>query len=122
VICIIKATARFINDNICILFVPIINTLIAVVWIGIWIIGCVYIYSNGNITKHPNSYPWSQVKFDNKIQEYGFYFNLFMGLWLLAFIVSLNVFVIATATVIWYFQQDSNKDQEKGKKSKRNPC
>jgi hypothetical protein len=43
-----------------------------------------------------------------------------MGLWLIAFMVSLNVFVIAVAAVVWYFQQGNN--QEHGGKSTRNPC
>jgi hypothetical protein len=43
-----------------------------------------------------------------------------MGLWLMAFMVSLNIFVIAVAAVVWYFQQGNN--QEYGGKSTRNPC
>lgn len=121
VVCIIKATARFINENIIILFVPIINTLIAAVWIGLWIFGSIYIYANGTMSKNENYYPWSTVTHED-VPKYSFWFTCFFGLWVLAFMVSLNVFVIASACVIWYFQQDSGKDQEKGKKSRRNPC
>ena len=32
------------------------------------------------------------------------------------------MFIVAAACVIWYFQQDSGEGQEKGKKSRRNPC
>jgi hypothetical protein len=120
VVCIIKATARFMNENIMILFVPIVNTLLAASFIFIWIIGIVYLYSVGTFEKNPNSYPWSKTHWED-FTKYGFYFNLFMGLWIVAFFVSLNVFVVAAAAVIWYFQQGGD-GQEDQKKSVRNPC
>lgn len=45
---------------------------------------------------------------------------MFFGLWIIAFMVSFNVFVIASACVIWFFQQ--GEGQEQGKKTKKNPC
>jgi len=71
---IIKATARFINENIMILFVPIINTIMALLWIGGWIFGSIYIYSNGTMTKNVNYYPWSTVEHTD-FNKYSFYFN-----------------------------------------------
>jgi hypothetical protein len=120
VVCIIKATARFMNENVMILFSPIVNTLLAAIFIFIWIIGIVYLYSVGTFEKNPNSYPWSKTHWED-FTKYAFYFNLFMGLWIVAFFVSLKVFVIASAAVIWYFQQ-GGADQENQKKSVRNPC
>jgi hypothetical protein len=120
VVCIIKATARFMNENVMILFVPILNTLLAASFIFIWIIGIVYLYSVGTFEKNPNSYPWSKTHWED-FTKYAFYFNLFMGLWIVAFFVSLNVFVVRAAAVIWYFQQGGD-GQEDQKKSVRNPC
>jgi len=120
VICIVKASGRFINNNIMILFVPIINTIIAVAWFFFWFVGIIYLYSVGKVSKNTTFvYPWSEVEWED-FTKYSFYFNLFFGLWLLAFMISLNVFVIASASVIWYFQQGDG--QEEGSKSKKNPC
>lgn len=118
VICIIKATGRFINNNILILFVPVINTIFAIGWFVFYFVGLIYLYSVGTVTKHA-TYPWSNVAWDD-FTKGAFYFNLFFGLWLIAFMVCLNTFVIAAASVVWYFQQGDG--QEEGQKSKRNPC
>jgi len=118
IVAIIKASGRFVNDNLMILLVPVINTLIALALLVLWFVGVIYLYSVGTITQN-TSYPWSNVAWES-FTEGCFYFNLFFGLWVLAFMVSFNVFVIAAATVIWFFQQ--GKGQEAGAKSKRNPC
>jgi len=101
-----------------ILLVPVINTLIALALLVLWFVGVIYLYSVGTITQN-TSYPWSNVAWES-FTEGCFYFNLFFGLWVLAFMVSFNVFVIASATVIWFF--DQGKGQEAGSKSKKNPC
>lgn len=118
IIAIIKAASRFVTDNLCMLATPVINTLIAIALVTMWIIGIIFLYSVGTITKNP-SYPWSSVEWET-FTEVAWYFNLFMGLWLIAFMVSLNAFVVGAAAVIWYFQQ--GPQQENGGKSTRNPC
>jgi hypothetical protein len=118
IIAIIKAAARFVTDNMMILVTPVINTIIALALISLWALGIVFLYSVGTITKN-STYPWSSVEWETFTQV-AWYFNLFMGLWLMAFMVSLNVFVIAVAAVVWYFQQGNA--QEHGGKSTRNPC
>jgi hypothetical protein len=119
VICIIEASARFINNNLMVLFVPVINVILALLWIAIWVLSVVYLYSVGTVTKNENGYPWSSVAWET-YTEVTWYTNLFWGLWVVAFFVSMNVFVIAAAAVIWYFQQ--GEAQEGGPKSTKNPC
>jgi len=102
----------------CILFVPAINTLITLLLLVAWFVGVIYLYSVGTITQN-TTYPWSNVAWED-FTKGAFYFNMFYGLWIVAFMVSFNVFWIASATVIWFFNQ--GKDQEEGKKSKSNPC
>lgn len=118
VINIIKASARFINNNLMILLAPVFNTLWGLGWFVFWLVGFIYLYSVGTVTQN-TTYPWSNVEWD-QYTKIGFYFNLVFGLWLIAFMVSFNVFVIAAASVIWYFQQ--GEGQEEGQKSKKNPC
>jgi len=119
IVAIVKASGRFVNDNLLILLVPVINTLICLCWFAMWFVGIVYLYSVGTVTNN-TTYPWSDIAWDD-FTKGAFYFNLFFGLWIVAFMVSFNVFVIASATVIWFFQQ--GKGQEAGNKSKvRSPC
>ena len=47
VIHVIKAAARFINNNICVLFVPLYQVLIGIVIFLIWITGQLFIYTSG---------------------------------------------------------------------------
>ena len=118
IVAIIKASGRFVNDNLLILLVPVINTIICLAWFVLWFVGVIYLYSVGTVTQN-TTYPWSDVAWED-FTKGAWYFNLFFGLWLVAFMVSFNVFVIASATVIWFFQQ--GKGQEGGAKSKKNPC
>jgi len=119
VISIVEASARFINNNLCILLVPLVNTLFALCWVVIWIASMIYLYSVGTVSKNESGYPWSTVDWE-LYTEISWYTNLFWGLWVVAFFVSLNVFVIAAAAVIWYFQQGDG--QEGGPKTTKNPC
>jgi len=122
VIAVIKEAARFINNNLCVLFVPLINTCIGLAIFVMWFVGVVFLYTTGTITKNSSGYPWSDVIW-NDYSKGMWYFNMFFILWLLAFIVSLNVFVIASAAVVWYYQQGpSNNDQEGLQKTTKNPC
>jgi len=116
----IKASVRFVNDNMMIMFVPIINVFITLVLMAGWIYGIIYMYSLGTASKSSKSYPWADMKHDTSMQI-AFYFNGIFGFWMVAFMVSFNVFVIGAACVTWYYQQDSGEGQEKGPKSRKSP-
>ena len=118
VIHVIKAAARFINNNICVLFVPLFQVLIGLVIFIIWLLGQVFIYTSGTLQKNTSGYPWSESKQD-ETGTYIFRFNCFSILWMIAYIVMMQVFVIAAAACVWYFQQGDA--QSSTNKSKRNP-
>ena len=83
-----------------------------------WVICIVYVYTSGDMSKNSSGYPWSEVKSEG-MGLYLFIFNCFAILWLLAFVIMMQVFVIAAAACVWYFQQGDY--QEATGKSKRNP-
>merc|ERR1711976_282151 len=118
IIGVIKASARFINDNMLMLLVPVYNVLVTLALLACWICGVIYLYSVGTVSQN-TTYPWSNVAWE-QFTEGAFYFNLFFGLWLVAFMVSFNVFWISSSAVIWFFQQ--GEGQEEGSKSRKNPC
>ena len=99
---------------------PIINCFMAILFFIIWCAGAIYMYSVGTYTR---SVDWPVISVVNREQYYEFmyWFNILFVLWLMAFILMLNVFVIAAAAVIWYFQQGGEDcGQENAKVS--NPC
>merc|ERR1712183_410877 len=52
IIAVIKASGRFVNDNLCILLVPVINTIIALCLIVLWFVGVIYLFSVGTISQN----------------------------------------------------------------------
>lgn len=120
IIHIIKASARFINSNLCILLVPIFNTLAAMCAFVLWSAATIYLYSCGTFAVNTD-YPVISTVTRDQNGEGMFWFNVLFVLWLLAFILMLNVFVIAAAAVIWYFQQGATDCGQENAKV-HNPC
>jgi len=98
--------------------VPLYQLLIGIVIFIIWVTGLIFVYTSGDITKNSSGYPWSSVS-NEGFGLYLFIFNCFAILWLMAFILMMQVFIIAAAACVWYFQQGDY--QEATNKSKRNP-
>jgi solute carrier family 44 (choline transporter-like protein), member 2/4/5 len=86
-----------------VLLVPIINTLAAILFAGIWVVGTLFLYSVGDIQKR-SDWPIANVKWEDSTRK-AWFFNLFAILWILAFILSAGDFIIAAAGSIWYFNQ-----------------
>ena len=108
---IIEATGRFINDTVFVLFVPLFNTVAAFVFIIMWVAGAVFLYATGTF-KPQADWPIASVTWTEEVR-YMWYFNLFAGLWILAFIVMLTDFIIACACCVWYYNQGASSGQKK---------
>lgn len=101
VIAIIKATAEFVAEVMSILFVPIINSLFAMAFSAIWIVGTLYLFAVGDLKKR-GDFPIGQIEWNDNTRR-AWYFNLFAILWILAFVLSLGNFIVGASTAQWYF-------------------
>ena len=112
IIHIIKASSRFINNNILVIFVPIFQVVIGIVIFIIWCVILVFVYTIGTIKRNSSGYPWSVVE-QNTFGTTLFYFNCFAILWLVAYITMMQIFLIAAAGCVWYFQHGTAKGMKK---------
>ena len=106
VIAIIKTTSEFVGENIYVMMVPLINTIVAAGFCAIWIVGTIYLYSVGDLTQR-SDFPLAQINWTTDTRRL-WYVNLFAVLWVLAFVLSLGKFVIGAACCIWYFNQNAD--------------
>ena len=72
-------------------------------WLAYWITAALYLYSIGDITKGGLT-PFASVKWTDQTRYLIIYF-IFGGLWVNAFILAVNQFVLASTVSIWYFGQ-----------------
>lgn len=101
VIAIIKAAAEFVAEVMSILFVPLINSVFAIAFSALWIVGTIYLFAVGDLSKR-GDFPIGQIQWDDNTRR-AWYFNLFAILWILAFVLSLGNFIVGASTAQWYF-------------------
>lgn len=90
-----------------VLFVPLIYTVMFLVWCAIWVVCAACLYSNGTL-KTINQLPFATIQWYAKEKIlFGFFFVVF--LWLVAFIVSQVYFVVSGLAVEWYFNRQSGE-------------
>lgn len=99
------------------LFVPVVVFLFVVGWLAYWISAALYrrplsypshpferfLYSVGDIDKYSTT-PFGHVTW-SKTTRYLIIYFIFGGLWVNAFIVAMNQFVLGSTVAIWYFSQ-----------------
>mmetsp|Transcript_28845 Transcript_28845/g.51375 ORF Transcript_28845/g.51375 Transcript_28845/m.51375 type:complete len:642 (-) Transcript_28845:138-2063(-) len=106
-IAIMKTGTIYIKDVWHILFVP---PVFFIVTLGIyiyWILACLFIYSSGDIKDDDDGDAIAEVEFDAKTRR-AFWFEFFGILWVNAFIIAVEQFVLASTVCIWYFSQGSD--------------
>jgi len=110
-IALIRATARYIGNECCVMFVPLVMTGTFILFMIYWIIVAVYLYSSGTITKSPTSF-YAYPEWNDYVR-YAFWFHLFGALWVLSFLEAYNLFVLVSSTCIWYFEVSSKEGVRK---------
>lgn len=73
------------------------------VFLGIYLIGFLLVYSSGTQT-YPNGYCTITLSDE---QKYYLWYWTFMFLWFFAFLDALTQFVLASTVAIWYFSQEN---------------
>jgi hypothetical protein len=76
-----------------------------------WVATSLFLYTSGTLDE-TNTYPFGQFTMDKKA-KYMFAYFVFGGLWCFALLLAIQYFIIASATCIWYFQEE---DEVEGKK------
>ena len=104
-IAIIKTAAIFIRDTFSIILVPpVISIGTGALWAG-WIYTAIYLYSC-NAVSGSGDLPFATVTWTGYNKQL-FWYWIFAGLWINAFLQALCIFIVASACCIWYFSQGS---------------
>lgn len=98
---IMECASEFVAQNLRIVALPVVSYLIVIPVFIIWTGCAIYLYSIGTPMFAPNSFiatiEWK------KETEYMFWFYLFGLLWIIAFIICVQQFMIASLACMWYY-------------------
>jgi len=110
-IAIMKATAKFVAQNLRIYILPLVSNIMIIVWCLVWFWGGLYLYTVGYAKPRPGLEFMTEIMWDEYTKPIIVYYIL--GLfWVNAFLIGATQFIIAAAAVIWYFDQGSDKKQD----------
>jgi hypothetical protein len=103
-----EAASSFVTSNIRIVFLPIVAYLVSIAFFTYWAITAVYMYGIGTV-KYNSMAPFATVE-NSKHTTYLAWYFLFGLLWVVAFFICLQQFIIASMTCMWYFKQGSDDE------------
>lgn len=110
-IAILKAGVSFVKDvPLSLLIPPVFFILIIVVYIY-WTLAMIWLWSNGE-TKNRGTNPVPEVEWDSTTRN-ALYFEFFGVLWVNAFIIALEQFILASSVCIWYFSAESDSGPQR---------
>lgn len=109
---VVRTTARYVQNNMSIMLLPLVLSFIQMIWFLIWLLAAVYIASIG--TPEPREmYPFiTEVKWSDETR-YVLIYHLFGLLWVNAFVIGCCQFIIGCSACLWYFEV-SGPSQGKG--------
>lgn len=106
-IAIMKTGTQFMRDVKTVLLVPPVFFLLTIAIYCYWIVASLFIYSSGEISDDDSSTSFSDIDLDTKTRNM-FWFHLFGILWINAFLIALEQFILASTVAIWYFSVGSD--------------
>jgi hypothetical protein len=101
-ISVMKASAKFVADNLRIFFLPFIAFIFLSIWIGGWFLGGLWLWTVGYAKPRPGFEFSTEIMWDKSVKPCLVYY-VFGFFWVVAFIIGSNQFVMAASAVIWYF-------------------
>jgi hypothetical protein len=107
---IMEAASAFVTSNIRIIFLPIFAYLISLIFFAYWGVTAVYLYGVGTPT-YNELLPIATIKNNEQTTYIAWYF-LFGLLWVVAFFICLQQFIIASMTCMWYFNSQGDSEGE----------
>eukprot|EP00826_Nyctotherus_ovalis_P027364 TRINITY_DN2138_c0_g3_i5.p1 TRINITY_DN2138_c0_g3~~TRINITY_DN2138_c0_g3_i5.p1 ORF type:complete len:272 (-),score=60.83 TRINITY_DN2138_c0_g3_i5:583-1398(-) len=106
-VAIVEAAAMFTFSNCTVLFVPIVMIILTCGYIVYWIACTIYVYSIGDITQYGGT-PFASVEWETATHNL-WYYQLVALVWIVAFLLAVEQFIIAATAVQWYFSSSSDQ-------------
>ena len=104
----ISASANFINDVPSTLLIPIFLSFIITLFLTWWIISFSYLFSVGELRYDPGDL-FGDMVWSSEV-KIGIFILFFGLIWFISFLISTNIFVIASLCASWYFERiDKNQ-------------
>jgi hypothetical protein len=110
-IAILKAGVSFIKDVPLVLLIPPVFFVVIIAVYIYWTLAMIWLYSNGE-TKSRGTNPIPEVEWDSTTRN-AIYFEFFGVLWVNAFVLALEQFILASAACIWYFAAESDSGAQR---------
>ena len=106
-IAVYRTTVTYVRTNVRIYLLPLVSYLIIGIWMTLWLVSLIYVWSVG--TPEPREdYPFiTNIKWEDKTR-YTVLYQVFMLFWMNAFIMGGCQFIIAASACIWYFEVESD--------------
>lgn len=96
------------SKNLRIFLLPLITYIFQALWVCIWIVSFIFVFSVGDPTRRAAPYQFlTEIKWDTNTR-YIVIYQTFMLFWLNAFFMGMCQFVIAASACIWYFEVNSD--------------
>jgi hypothetical protein len=101
-VAVFQTTVEYVKSNWAVFFLPAASSLLAFIWIAIWLSAAIFIFSVGEPEARDGLPFFTEIKWSEQTR-YIMIYHVFAYLWINAFIVGMTQFVIGASTVIWYF-------------------
>jgi len=105
---IMEAASDFVTANVRVVLLPVLSYIVCVPTLCLWMFAAVYLYSIGKPEFEENSFFANIVWEDNT--RYMMLFFCFGLLWVIAFIICLQQFMIAATVCQWYWSGEGGDD------------
>ena len=106
-IAVYQATAEYVSKNVRIFFLPIISYFFAFIWLLIWGVSAIFVFSVGEPKPRPGYEFITEMQWSDQTRYVAFY-QIFMLFWINAFIMGICNFTIGASACIWYFEVNSD--------------
>lgn len=107
-IAVYQTTAEYVSKNLRIFFLPMVAYIVAGLWLTIWLVSFIYVFSIGEPVAREAPYQFiTEIKWEDNTR-YIVLYQIFMLFWINAFVMGMCQFIIAASACIWYFEVNSD--------------
>jgi hypothetical protein len=110
---ILKATNQYLNANYYAFFLPTVTTILTLIWIFLWLLSAVFLFSVGEPEPREDIPMLTHMKYDSTTRGLVI-FSLLCLFWVNEIFYGSVQFIIGASTCIWYFNYG---DDSKGRKN-----